>query len=64
MSMLDLQYLQLGELLSRDRALGFESSKDEMKEIIETIDPEDEGWAAYENFLEVAALKIKCLFHW
>lgn len=43
-----------------DRALGCESSKEEVKEIAEAVDPEDEGFVAWERFLEVAALKMKC----
>lgn len=43
------------------RALGFDSSKEEMKEIIETLDPEEEGFVGYDRFLEVAALKMKRL---
>lgn len=31
-----------------------------MREIAETVDPEDEGFVAWERFLEVAALKMKC----
>jgi Ca2+-binding EF-hand superfamily protein len=43
------------------RALGFESTRDEMKEILETVDPDNEGYVSYERFLEVAALKMNCL---
>lgn len=31
---------------------------------METVDPEEEGLVTYERFLEVAALKMKCGFHW
>ncbi|KAH0613993.1 uncharacterized protein H6S33_005879 [Morchella sextelata] len=40
-------------------ALGFDSSKEEMKEILEVLDPENEGFVTYGMFLEVAALKMK-----
>lgn len=40
-------------------ALGFDSSKEEMKEILEVLDPEREGFVTYGMFLEVAALKMK-----
>lgn len=43
-----------------DSALGFESSKEEVREIAETVDPDDEGFVAWKRFLEVAALKMKC----
>lgn len=32
--------------------------KAEMKELIDTVDPEDTGWVAYEHFFAVAALKL------
>lgn len=32
-----------------------------MREILEIVDPEDEGYVTYERFLQVAALKMKCL---
>lgn len=44
------------------RALGFDSSKEEMKEIIEILDPDKEGFVTYGMFLEVAALKMKSKF--
>jgi Ca2+-binding EF-hand superfamily protein len=44
------------------RALGFDSSKEEMKEILEVLDPENEGFVTYGMFLEVAALKMKSKF--
>lgn len=44
------------------RALGFDSSKEEMKEIIEILDPDNEGLVTYGMFLEVAALKMKSKF--
>ncbi|CAZ85330.1 unnamed protein product [Tuber melanosporum] len=39
--------------------MGFESSKEEMNEILEIVDPDDEGWVTYERFLPVASLKLK-----
>ena len=30
----------------------------ELREILETVDPEDSGWVTYEHFIAVAALKI------
>lgn len=41
--------------------MGFESSKEEMNEILEIVDPDDEGWVTYERFLPVASLKLKGL---
>lgn len=41
--------------------MGFESSKEELNEILEIVDPDDEGWVTYERFLPVASLKLKGL---
>lgn len=30
----------------------------ELKELIETVDPDDSGWVDYERFLAIAALKL------
>ncbi|KAI5845980.1 ef-hand superfamily Ca2+-modulated protein [Tricharina praecox] len=40
-------------------ALGLEPSATELSEILEAIVDEDEGTVAYEQFLEVAALKLR-----
>ncbi|KAF8249665.1 EF-hand [Wilcoxina mikolae CBS 423.85] len=40
-------------------ALGLESSRDELQEILEVVDPESEGYVIWPRFLEVAALKLK-----
>ncbi|KAI5807096.1 EF-hand protein [Geopyxis carbonaria] len=40
-------------------ALGLESSRQELQEILETIDPENEGLVVYRKFVEVAALKFR-----
>ncbi|KAK6351148.1 hypothetical protein TWF718_004319 [Orbilia javanica] len=40
-------------------ALGFNLSTGEVRDILTTIDPDDEGFITYELFLEVAAMKIK-----
>ncbi|KAK6503056.1 hypothetical protein TWF481_008091 [Arthrobotrys musiformis] len=40
-------------------ALGFNLSTIETRDILKTIDPDDEGFITYELFLEVAAMKIK-----
>ncbi|KAK6350093.1 hypothetical protein TWF696_006340 [Orbilia brochopaga] len=40
-------------------ALGFSLSASEVRDIIETVDPENEGMVTYELFLEVAAMKIR-----
>jgi hypothetical protein len=32
-----------------------------MKEILETVDPDEEGYVTYGRFLQVAALKMNCL---
>jgi Ca2+-binding EF-hand superfamily protein len=45
------------------RALGLESSRDEMQEILETVDPDDDGFVVYERLLEVAALKMRCMLY-
>ncbi|TGZ82973.1 EF-hand [Ascodesmis nigricans] len=40
-------------------ALGLESTREELQDILETVDPEDEGIVQWPRFLEVAALKIQ-----
>ncbi|KAF3157998.1 hypothetical protein TWF788_005094 [Orbilia oligospora] len=40
-------------------ALGFSLSTGEVRDILRSIDPDDEGFITYELFLEVAAMKIK-----
>lgn len=42
------------------RALGFESSRVEMAEIIDTLDPENEGIVMWDGFIRLCALKMKC----
>jgi Ca2+-binding EF-hand superfamily protein len=34
------------------------SSPAELRELVDVLDPEAEGWVAYENFVAVAALKL------
>lgn len=41
------------------RALGLDPTAAELSEILEAIVDEDEGTVAYEQFLEVAALKLR-----
>ena len=40
-------------------ALGLTPSADELKEYLEILDPEKEGYTNYEMFLSVAALKLR-----
>ena len=35
------------------------NDNDELREIIESVDPEDSGWVTYEYFVAVAALKLR-----
>ncbi|EPS44564.1 hypothetical protein H072_1476 [Dactylellina haptotyla CBS 200.50] len=51
--------IQSKDLKKAFSALGFNLSPGEIKEIKETIDPDDEGFIVYELFLEVAAMKMK-----
>ncbi|KAI0897988.1 EF-hand [Annulohypoxylon nitens] len=39
-------------------ALGLPPSKPELKEFLEILDPDDEGYASYEPFLAICALKL------
>jgi len=43
-----------------NRALGFESSRVEMAEILDTLDPEGEGIVMWDGFIRLCALKMKC----
>ncbi|RPB23615.1 EF-hand [Terfezia boudieri ATCC MYA-4762] len=40
-------------------ALGFEASRVEMAEIIDTLDPENEGIVMWDSFIRLCALKMK-----
>ena len=42
------------------RALGFESTRLEMAEILDSLDPEKDGFVTWENFAAICALKLKC----
>ncbi|BFZ59555.1 hypothetical protein YB2330_000566 [Saitoella coloradoensis] len=41
------------------RALGFESTREELQSIIRTLDPDKEGVVEWEIFLEVMSLKLQ-----
>lgn len=45
--------------MGASRALGFVSPREEMQEIVETVDPNDLGYVLYDQFLNVAALKMR-----
>jgi Ca2+-binding EF-hand superfamily protein len=42
-------------------ALGISSSKDDITETIETLDPDDEGYITYESFLAYAAIRLNIM---
>lgn len=42
------------------RALGFETTRMELVEIIDTLDPENEGIVTWDSFVRLCALKMKC----
>ncbi|KAK6533506.1 hypothetical protein TWF694_002445 [Orbilia ellipsospora] len=51
--------IQTKDLRKAFSGLGFDLSAAEMRDIKETIDPDDEGLITYDLFLEVAAMKMK-----
>ncbi|KAK6536531.1 hypothetical protein TWF281_000759 [Arthrobotrys megalospora] len=51
--------IQAKNLKKAFSALGFNLSPGDARDILKTIDPDDEGFITYELFLEVAAMKIK-----
>jgi len=53
------EVVKTGDVRKVLMALGLESSRDEIQEILETVDPDNDGFVAYERFLEVAALKMR-----
>ncbi|EWC48156.1 hypothetical protein DRE_02260 [Drechslerella stenobrocha 248] len=53
------EVIQTRNLKKAFSALGFDLSVGEVRDIKETVDPDDGGLVTYELFLEVAAMKIK-----
>lgn len=39
------------------------NDNDELREILETVDPDNSGWVSYENFVAVAALKLQAKYN-
>ncbi|KAL7266930.1 hypothetical protein RUND412_010500 [Rhizina undulata] len=53
------EVIQTGDVRRVLIALGVEPSREELKDILETVDPEGEGFVTYPALLQVAVLKLQ-----
>ncbi|KAF8472124.1 hypothetical protein BDZ91DRAFT_717259 [Kalaharituber pfeilii] len=55
----ELDAIKTGDVRKAMLALGFDSSREELEEILDTLDPEKEGIVMWDTFARLCALKMK-----